>query len=60
MPGATAMLVRTYDNVAWIGLFSGRVVTPTTNSEPELDATLWKALAGVTSFPAHDLFLTFR
>jgi hypothetical protein len=54
------MLVRTYDNVAWIGLFNGRVVTPTTNSEPELDATLWKAFAGVTSFPAHDLFPTFR
>ncbi len=60
MPGATAMLVRTYDNVAWIGLFNGRVVTPTANSEPELDATLWKAFAGVTSFPAHDLFPTFR
>ena len=60
MPGATAMLVRTYDNVAWIGLFNGRVVTPTVNSEPELDATLWKAFAGVTSFPAHDLFPTFR
>ena len=60
LPGATAMLVRTYDNVAWIGLFNGRVVTPTANSEPELDATLWKAFAGVTSFPAHDLFPTFR
>lgn len=60
LPGATAMLVRTYDNVAWIGLFNGRVVTPTTNSEPELDATLGKAFEGVTSFPTHDLFPTFR
>ena len=60
LPGATAMLVRTYDNVAWIGLFNGRVVTPTTNSESELDATLWKAFSGVTSFPTHDLFPTFR
>jgi N-acyl-D-amino-acid deacylase len=59
-PGATAMLVRTYDNVAWIGLFNGRVVTSTVNSEPELYATLWEAFAGITSFPAHDLFPTFR
>jgi CubicO group peptidase (beta-lactamase class C family) len=60
MPGATAMLVRTYNNVVWIGLFNGRVVTPTVNSESELDAALWNAFAGVTSFPTHDLFPTFR
>jgi CubicO group peptidase (beta-lactamase class C family) len=59
MHGATAMLVRTYDNVAWIGLFNGRTVSPV-NSEPELDAALWKAFAGVTSFATHDLFSTFR
>lgn len=60
LPGTTAMLVRTYDNVAWIGLFNGRVLTPTLDSVAELDAALWKAFAGVTSFPAHDLFPTFR
>src|SRR3954467_3133968 len=60
LPGTTAMLVRTYDNVAWIGLFNGRVLTPTFDSVAELDATLWKAFAGVTSFPAQDLFATFR
>lgn len=59
MPGATAMLVRTYHNVVWIGLFNGRTVSPI-NSEPELDATLWSAFAGVTSFPTHDLFSIFR
>jgi hypothetical protein len=53
------MLVRTYDNVAWIGLFNGRTVSPI-NSESELDATLWKAFTGVTSFPTHDLFASFR
>jgi CubicO group peptidase (beta-lactamase class C family) len=58
MPGATAMLVRTYNNVAWIGLFNGRTVSPI-NSEAELDATLWKAFLGVSSFPTHDLFSTF-
>jgi hypothetical protein len=30
------------------------------NSESELDATLWKAFTGVTSFPTHDLFPTFQ
>ena len=60
LPGTTAMLVRTYDNVAWIGLFNGRVLTPTLDSVAELDAALWKAFAGVTSFPAQDLFPTFR
>ena len=59
LPGATAMLVRTYNNVAWIGLFNGRTISPI-NSEPELDATLWNAFAGVTSFPTHDLFSNFR
>ena len=59
MPGTTAMLVRTHNNVAWIGLFNGRTMSPT-NSESELDATLWKAFTGVTSFPTHDLFASFR
>jgi CubicO group peptidase (beta-lactamase class C family) len=59
MPGTTAMLVRTYNNVVWIGLFNGRTVSPI-NSESELDATLWKAFLGVTSFPTHDLFSSFR
>ena len=56
--GATAMLVRTYNDVVWIGLFNGRTVTPI-NSESELDATLWKAFTGVTAFPTHDLFSSF-
>ena len=59
-PGTTAMLVRSYHNFAWVGLFNARSFTPTSNSEPALDAALWSALAGVTSFPAHDLFSTFR
>jgi beta-lactamase family protein len=36
------------------------VEEPTFDSVAELDATLWKAFAGVTSFPTHDLFPTFR
>ena len=58
LPGTTAMLVRSSNNVSWVGLFNARTLTP--NSEPELDAALWSALTGVTSFPTHDLFSTFR
>ena len=58
LPGTTGMLVRTHHNYAWVGLFNTRSLTA--NLEAELDAALWKALAGVTSFPAHDLFSTFR
>jgi N-acyl-D-amino-acid deacylase len=58
LPSTTAMLVRTYHNFALVGLFNARSLSP--NSEPELDAALWNALAGVTSFPTHDLFTTFR
>jgi N-acyl-D-amino-acid deacylase len=58
LPGTTGMLVRSYHNFSWVGLFNGRSLTP--NSEAELDAALWNALAGVTSFPAHDLFSTFQ
>jgi N-acyl-D-amino-acid deacylase len=59
MDGTTAVLVRTFDNVAWVGLFNARTVAPI-NSEHELDAILWKAFGGVTSFPTHDLFSGFR
>jgi hypothetical protein len=52
------MLVRSYHNFSWIGLFNARSLTP--NSEPALNAALWNALAGVTSFPTHDLFSTFQ
>jgi N-acyl-D-amino-acid deacylase len=58
LPGTTGMLVRTYHNFAWVGLFNARSMTA--NLEAELDAALAKAFTGVTSFPAHDLFSTFR
>jgi N-acyl-D-amino-acid deacylase len=57
-PGTTAMLVRSHHNFSWIGLFNARSLSP--NSEPALDVALWNALAGVTSFPAHDLFPSFQ
>ena len=58
LPGTTGMLVRTYHNYSWVGLFNTRSLTA--NLEAELDAALAAAFAGVTSFPTHDLFSTFR
>jgi N-acyl-D-amino-acid deacylase len=58
LPGTTGMLVRTHHNFAWVGLFNTRSLTA--NLEAELDAALGAAFAGATSFPAHDLFSTFR
>jgi len=58
LPGTTSMLVRSYHNYSWVALFNARSNTGTFDGE--LDAALWKALAGVTSFPTHDLFSSFR
>jgi len=58
LPGTTSILVRTYDNFSWVGLFNTRSLTA--NLEVEVDAALRSAFAGVTSFPTHDLFSTFR
>jgi len=58
LPGTTSILVRTYNDVSWVGLFNTRSLTA--NLEAEVDAALWSAFAGVTSFPAHDLFPAFQ
>jgi CubicO group peptidase (beta-lactamase class C family) len=58
LPGTTSMLVRRYDNVSWVGLLNARSLTA--NLEAELDAALFNAFAGVTTFPSHDLFSSFR
>ena len=57
LPGTKAMLVRSYYDVSWVALFNTSAPNSFVN---ELDAALWNALAGVTSFPTHDLFSTFR
>ncbi|HEX8212483.1 MAG TPA: serine hydrolase domain-containing protein [Longimicrobium sp.] len=57
LPGTTSILVRSYHNFSWVALFNARSWTP--NFDNELNAALWDALAGATSFPAHDLFSTF-
>lgn len=57
LPGTKGILVRSYYNVSWVALFN----TSAPNSLiGELDAALWQALNGMTSFPANDLFPTFR
>jgi CubicO group peptidase (beta-lactamase class C family) len=58
LPGTTSILVRSYHDFSWVALFNAR--SGTGNLDGELDAALWTALAGATSFPAHDLFATFR
>ena len=58
LPGTTAMLVRTYHGFGMVALFNARSLTA--NLEAESQAALWNALAGVTAFPTHDLFSTFR
>jgi N-acyl-D-amino-acid deacylase len=57
-PGTTCILVRRYDNVSWAGLFNTRSLTA--NLEGEVDVALANAFKGITSFPTHDLFPTFR
>ncbi|MFL5488681.1 MAG: serine hydrolase domain-containing protein [Gemmatimonadaceae bacterium] len=57
LPGTKSMLVRSYYNISWVALFNAGA-PPKFNGE--LDAALWDALAGVTSFPTQDLFATFR
>ena len=55
LAGTSTLLVRSYHNYSWVALFNARV----NGFDAELDASLWTALAQVTSFPTHDLFSTF-
>ena len=57
LPGTKSFLVRSYYNVSWVALFNAAAPNSLVN---ELDAALWKAINGMTSFPAQDLFPTFR
>jgi CubicO group peptidase (beta-lactamase class C family) len=59
LPGTTSILVRSYNNVSWAALFNARWEADPGKLAGELDAALWNALAGVTSFPNHDQFSTF-
>ena len=56
-PGAKSFLVRSYYDVSWVALFNTSAPNSLVN---ELDGALWDTLAGVASYPANDLFSTFR
>jgi N-acyl-D-amino-acid deacylase len=56
-PGTKAILVRSYYNISWVGLFNAGEPNSFTG---ELDAALWDALNKMTSFPTQDLFASFR
>ena len=55
-PGTKAILVRSFYNVSWVALFNAGAPNSFIG---ELDAALWQALNGMTSFPSQDLFSTF-
>ena len=57
LPGTKAILVRSYYNVSWVALFNAGV---SADVGGELDAALWASLGKITTFPANDLFSTFR
>jgi N-acyl-D-amino-acid deacylase len=56
-PGTKAILVRSFYNVSWVGLFNAGAPNTLIN---ELDVALWDALGKMTSFPPEDLFANFR
>jgi hypothetical protein len=60
LPGTTSLLLRSYHNFSWAAVFNANPTLGTGTFDGELDRALWDALAGVTSFPTHDLFSTFR
>ena len=55
LPGTSSILVRSYHGFTWAAVFNARAA----NLDTELDQALWTALAGVSSFPSHDLFSQF-
>jgi CubicO group peptidase (beta-lactamase class C family) len=56
MPGTTTFIVRAYNGISWVALFNARSESPSSSFVGELDATLWKAVGAVHSWPSVDLF----
>jgi CubicO group peptidase (beta-lactamase class C family) len=56
LPGTTTLLVRAYNGISWVALFNARNVSSAGSFDNELDATLWKAVGAVHSWPSVDLF----
>lgn len=59
LPGTATILVRTHHGMAWAALFNARASDAAASFSGDLDAGLWEAVDGVTSWPSHDLFERF-
>ncbi|WP_350274281.1 serine hydrolase domain-containing protein [Kribbella sp. HUAS MG21] len=55
MPGTYSLLVRTYNGMSWAAVFNRRD-DASGKSYGDIDAALWTASRGVTSWPTHDYF----
>ncbi len=59
LPGTASILVRTGTGLAWVALFNARDMKANSTFQAEIDGAMWKAVRGVTEWPAHDLFASF-
>jgi CubicO group peptidase (beta-lactamase class C family) len=57
LPGTISIIVRASNGLSWVGLFNSRPADAD-GFATELDETFWKAVDGVTEWPATDLFTT--
>ena len=55
LPGTSSIIVRASNGLSWAGLFNSRPADAD-GFFKELDETFWKAVEGVTEWPAGDLF----
>lgn len=55
LDGSTAIMVRTFNGLAWVGLFNSRPANYEDFNDV-LDNAFWEAVQGVKSWPAVDLF----
>ncbi len=55
LPGTTSIIVRASNGLSWVGLFNSRPANAD-GFATELDQAFWKAVEGVTEWPAADLF----
>ncbi|TDD48559.1 class A beta-lactamase-related serine hydrolase [Kribbella antibiotica] len=55
MSGTSTLLVRTYHGMSWAVLFNRRD-DPSGKPYGDIDAAMWTAAKGVTTWPTHDLF----
>ena len=59
LPGTASIVVRTGGGLAWVALFNARAMLPGSAFEAQIDGAMWRAVRGVTAWPAHDLFARY-